>query len=102
MIKFNDTFLTHFPSQDCSLEEVKKLFLEQLQPISEKNLLQILAGETSGRFGTFFIAAFRSVCVESNITLQTKHSPEAVVYVSGQVVTSENGNENTKGTLESQ
>ncbi|XP_071333664.1 caspase activity and apoptosis inhibitor 1 isoform X2 [Trachinotus anak] len=36
--------------KDCSLEEIKKLCLEQLEPISEKNLIQILAGEelTSG------------------------------------------------------
>ncbi|GAA6216265.1 caspase activity and apoptosis inhibitor 1-like [Lates japonicus] len=36
--------------KDCSLEEIKKLCWEQLEPISEKNLIQILAGEelTSG------------------------------------------------------
>ncbi|KAF0029409.1 hypothetical protein F2P81_018514 [Scophthalmus maximus] len=36
--------------QDCSLEEIKKLCWEQLESISEKNLIQILAGEelTSG------------------------------------------------------
>ncbi|KAM9335217.1 caspase activity and apoptosis inhibitor 1 [Symphorus nematophorus] len=36
--------------KDCSLEEIKKLCWEQLEPISEKNLTQILAGEelTSG------------------------------------------------------
>ncbi|KAK2863191.1 hypothetical protein Q5P01_002724 [Channa striata] len=36
--------------KDCSLIEIKKLCLEQLEPISEKNLFQILAGEelTSG------------------------------------------------------
>ncbi|KAJ0055810.1 hypothetical protein NL108_012855 [Boleophthalmus pectinirostris] len=31
--------------KDCSLDEIKKLCLEQLEPISEKNLLQILTGE---------------------------------------------------------
>ncbi|XP_029382344.1 caspase activity and apoptosis inhibitor 1 isoform X2 [Echeneis naucrates] len=31
--------------KDYSLEEIKKLCLEQLQPISEKHLFQILAGE---------------------------------------------------------
>lgn len=49
--------------KDCSLEEIKKLCWEQLQPISEKNLIQILAGEE---------------------------------------LTSGNGDENTKETLESQ
>ncbi|XP_044040719.1 caspase activity and apoptosis inhibitor 1 isoform X2 [Siniperca chuatsi] len=36
--------------KDCSLEEIKKLCLEQLEPITEKNLIQILTGEelTSG------------------------------------------------------
>ncbi|XP_040886639.1 caspase activity and apoptosis inhibitor 1 isoform X2 [Toxotes jaculatrix] len=36
--------------KDCSLEEIKKLCWEQLEPVSEKNLIQILAGEelTSG------------------------------------------------------
>ncbi|KAL7375827.1 hypothetical protein ABVT39_024747 [Epinephelus coioides] len=36
--------------KDFSLEEIKKMCWEQLEPISEKNLLQILAGEelTSG------------------------------------------------------
>ncbi|XP_070710737.1 caspase activity and apoptosis inhibitor 1 [Pempheris klunzingeri] len=36
--------------KDCSLAEIKKLCWEQLEPISEKNLIQILAGEelTSG------------------------------------------------------
>ncbi|XP_039679561.1 caspase activity and apoptosis inhibitor 1 isoform X2 [Perca fluviatilis] len=36
--------------KDCSLEEIKKMCWEQLEPVSEKNLLQILAGEelTSG------------------------------------------------------
>ncbi|XP_019950923.2 caspase activity and apoptosis inhibitor 1 [Paralichthys olivaceus] len=36
--------------KDCSLEEIKKLCWEQLEPISERNLFQILAGEelTSG------------------------------------------------------
>lgn len=36
--------------KDCSLEEIKRLCWEQLEPISEKNLSQILAGEelTSG------------------------------------------------------
>ncbi|CAJ1086288.1 caspase activity and apoptosis inhibitor 1 isoform X2 [Xyrichtys novacula] len=36
--------------KDCSSEEIKKLCWEQLEPISDKNLLQILAGEevTSG------------------------------------------------------
>ncbi|XP_018545262.1 caspase activity and apoptosis inhibitor 1 [Lates calcarifer] len=36
--------------KDCSLEEIKTLCWEQLEPISEKNLIQILAGEelTSG------------------------------------------------------
>ncbi|KAG7243354.1 hypothetical protein INR49_011810 [Caranx melampygus] len=29
--------------KDCSVEEIKKLCWEQLQPISEKNLIQILA-----------------------------------------------------------
>uniref|UniRef100_A0A3P8V707 Caspase activity and apoptosis inhibitor 1 n=1 Tax=Cynoglossus semilaevis TaxID=244447 RepID=A0A3P8V707_CYNSE len=31
--------------KDCSLEEIKTLCWEQLEPISEKNLLEILAGE---------------------------------------------------------
>ncbi|XP_008433920.1 caspase activity and apoptosis inhibitor 1 isoform X3 [Poecilia reticulata] len=31
--------------KDCSLEEIKTLCWEQLEPISEKNLTQILAGE---------------------------------------------------------
>ncbi|KAK5602275.1 hypothetical protein CRENBAI_014461, partial [Crenichthys baileyi] len=31
--------------KECSLEEIKTLCLEQLEPISEKNLIQILAGE---------------------------------------------------------
>ncbi|XP_008288188.1 caspase activity and apoptosis inhibitor 1 [Stegastes partitus] len=31
--------------KDCSLEEIKTLCWEQLEPISEKNLIQILAGE---------------------------------------------------------
>ncbi|XP_070814283.1 caspase activity and apoptosis inhibitor 1-like isoform X2 [Chaetodon trifascialis] len=31
--------------KDCSLEEIKKLCWEQLEPISEKNLTQILEGE---------------------------------------------------------
>uniref|UniRef100_UPI0037E756EA caspase activity and apoptosis inhibitor 1 n=1 Tax=Semicossyphus pulcher TaxID=241346 RepID=UPI0037E756EA len=31
--------------KDCSLEEIKKLCWEQLEPISDKNLTQILAGE---------------------------------------------------------
>lgn len=41
---------THYHLQDCSLEEIKQLCWEQLEPISEKNLTQILAGEelTSG------------------------------------------------------
>ncbi|XP_034712494.1 caspase activity and apoptosis inhibitor 1 isoform X1 [Etheostoma cragini] len=36
--------------KDCSLEEIQKMCWEQLEPISENNLLQILAGEelTSG------------------------------------------------------
>lgn len=36
--------------KDCSLEEIKTLCWEQLEPITEKNLIQILAGEdlTSG------------------------------------------------------
>ncbi|XP_022614552.1 caspase activity and apoptosis inhibitor 1 isoform X1 [Seriola dumerili] len=36
--------------KDCILEEIKKLCWEQLEPISEKNLIRILAGEelTSG------------------------------------------------------
>ncbi|XP_031141001.1 caspase activity and apoptosis inhibitor 1 isoform X1 [Sander lucioperca] len=36
--------------KDCSLEEIRKMCWEQLESISEKNLLQILAGEelTSG------------------------------------------------------
>lgn len=31
--------------KDCSLEDIRKLCWEQLEPISEKNLLQILTGE---------------------------------------------------------
>ncbi|XP_059210153.1 caspase activity and apoptosis inhibitor 1 [Centropristis striata] len=31
--------------KDCNLEEIKKMCWEQLEPIPEKNLLQILAGE---------------------------------------------------------
>ncbi|XP_070786172.1 caspase activity and apoptosis inhibitor 1 [Enoplosus armatus] len=36
--------------KDCSLEEIKKMCWEQLEPITENNLIQILAGEelTSG------------------------------------------------------
>lgn len=36
------------------MEEIKKLCWEQLEPISEKNLTQILAGKTEGQFGNFF------------------------------------------------
>lgn len=49
-----DTSETRYHSQDCSLEEIKKLCWEQLEPISEKNLTEILAGKNEGQFGFFF------------------------------------------------
>uniref|UniRef100_A0A3Q4H9J5 Caspase activity and apoptosis inhibitor 1 n=1 Tax=Neolamprologus brichardi TaxID=32507 RepID=A0A3Q4H9J5_NEOBR len=36
--------------KECSVEEIKTLCWEQLEPIMEKNLIQILAGKTEARF----------------------------------------------------
>lgn len=37
----------HYRSQGCSLEDIKTLCWEQLEPMTEKNLAQILAGESA-------------------------------------------------------